>query len=104
MVSPPMSPSPCQNLQGASCILGGHARGQATGNIFNQADIPDLQQKINLSLVPVGKVYLYESSDPLVTVDPTTKPSKIVKIDVTPTLALVLAKVAKKYSLIKSKF
>lgn len=37
--SPPRTPSPQENLQGASRTIGGHMRGQAFGNQPNMADI-----------------------------------------------------------------
>ena len=97
MKSPPVSPR--QNLQGSSCTTGGIIRGRALGNAYNHADTSDLQLELDLSLAIPGKVYLYDviadsSSFDLATV----RPSRILKIDASPTLAPVLTKLACKYS------
>ena len=103
MKSPPVSP--CHNLQGSSCTTGSIIRGQALGNAYNHADASDLRLELDLSLAIPGKVYLYDviadsSSFDLATV----KPSRILKIDASPTLAPVLTKLAHKYSPVRSTF
>ena len=98
-----MSPKGSRNLQGASRVTGGFARGRALGNVFNHADVSELQQELDLMLAIRGKVHLYETSGDSEPIDPTAKPHKIVKVDVAPTLGPVLEKIANKYSPIKSK-
>jgi len=97
-----MSPSPTQNLQGASRITGGFTRGRALGNVFNQADLPDMMEDDTFSLVREGKVYLFESSEGT-GVNVATDSKRTVKVNVFPTLCPVLEKIAIKYSPIKSK-
>ena len=103
MKSPPVSPR--HNLQGSSRTTGGIIRGRALGNAYNHADTSDLRLELDLSLAIPGKVYLYDviadsSSFDLATV----KPSRILKIDASPTLAPVLTKLARKYSPVRSTF
>jgi len=93
MTSPPTSPS--RNLQGASRTTGGFSRGRAMGNTFNYADASDIQMDLDLALSIPAKVYLYESLNNSSQVDPTkVKPHRILKIDVSNTLAPVLTKLA----------
>ena len=98
MRSPPSSPS--QGLQGASRIIGGMTRGHARGNVFNFADGPDVFFD-EVDVKPkAGKVLLYTSMG-----DPETmKPAMSLKHEVSPTLAPVLAKLAKRYTRINSAF
>jgi len=103
MKSPPVSPR--HNLQGFSRTTGGIIHGQVLGNAYNHADTSDLWLELDLSLAIPGKVYLYDviadsSSFDLATV----KPSHILKIDASPTLAPVLTKLACKYSPVQSTF
>lgn len=103
MISPPTSPS--KNLQGASRTTGGFSRGRALGNTFNIADAHDYEMDLNLTLAIPGKVYIYDSRSHLTDLDPTTvKPSRILKTDVSRTLAPVLTKLARKYSPVRSMF
>lgn len=103
MLSPPTSPS--QNLQGASRMTGGFTRGRALGNMFNVADAPEYEMDIDLTLSIPGKVYIYESSSELADLDPkTVKPLRVLKTDVSRTIAPVLTKLAHKYSPIRSMF
>ena len=103
MISPPSSPS--KNLQGASRTTGGFSRGQALGNTFNIADTPDYEMDLDLSLAIPGKVYIYDSTSDLMELDPNTmKPRRILKTDVSRTIAPVLTKLARKYSPIRSMF
>jgi len=103
MISPSTSPS--KNLQGASRTTGGFSRGRALGNTFNIGDAPDYEMDLDLTLAVPGKVYIYDSSSDLVDLDPTTvKPRRILKTDVSRTLAPVLIKLARKYSPVRSMF
>jgi hypothetical protein len=103
MLSPPTTPS--QNLQGASRMTGGFTRGRALGNMFNVADAADYEMDIDMMLSIPGKVYIYESSSELVDLDPNTvKPLRVLKTDVSRTIAPVLTKLARKYSPIRSVF
>ena len=98
MRSPPSSPS--EGLQGALRITGGTIRGRARGNVFNFADGPDMFCDEVGGRPKVGKVLLYTSMG-----DPeTTKPAMSLKHEVSPTLAPVLAKLAKRYTRINSMF
>ena len=98
MRSPPGNPS--QDLQGASRIIGGTTRGRAHGNIFNFADGPDLLRD-EVDVRPKGgKVFLYTSMGDLETI----KPAMSLKHEVSPTLAPILAKLAKQYTRINSMF
>ncbi|KAF8812905.1 hypothetical protein BYT27DRAFT_7085865, partial [Phlegmacium glaucopus] len=86
------------NLQGASHTSGGIICGWAIGNTFNLADAPGIQDDANFLFLTSGKVYLYSASDSL-QLDPTrVKPDCVLKIDVSPSLAPILTKVARKYS------
>ena len=98
MQSPPSSPS--QGLQGASRIIGGITHGQAHGNVFNFADGCDVfSDEVDVK-AKVGKVLLYISMG-----DPETmKPAISLKHEVSPTLAPVLTKLAKRYTRINSAF
>ncbi len=103
MISPPSSPS--KNLQGASRTTGGFSRGRALGNTFNIADASDYEMDLDLSLAIPGKVYIYDSTSDLMELDPNTvKPRRILKTDVSRTIAPVLTKLARKYSPIRSMF
>ena len=98
MRSPPNSPS--QDLQGASHIIGGTAHGRAYGNVFNFADGPDpFSNEVDVRPKP-GKVLLYTSMG-----DPETmKAVMSLKHEVSPTLAPILGKLAKRYTRINSAF
>jgi len=98
MISPPTSPS--RNLQGASRTSGGIIRGRAIGNIFNIADAPGIQDDFLPTPTP-GKVYLYSASDSLQLDPARVKPNSVLKVDVSPSLAPILAKIARKYSPIR---
>jgi hypothetical protein len=91
------SSSPSRNLQGASHITGETTRGQALGNVFNISDVPDVDKEV---LVPrTGKVQLYGSL-----VDPTqVKPSCVLKVNVSFSMAPILKSIAAKWSPIESK-
>jgi hypothetical protein len=103
MRSPPTSPS--KNLQGASRTTGGFSRGRAIGNTFNMADAPDYEMDLDLTLAVPGKVYIYDSSSELKDLDPiTVKPRRILKTDVSRTLAPVLTKLGRKYSPVRGMF
>ncbi|KAF8223496.1 hypothetical protein L208DRAFT_1316507, partial [Tricholoma matsutake] len=84
---------------------GGFTHGLALGNTFNIANAPDYEMDLDLTLSIPGKVYIYESGSDLTNLDPNmVKPQRIVKTDVSRTIAPVLAHVAHKYSLIHSMF
>ena len=101
MISPPTSPS--KNLQGASRTTRGFSHGHALGNTFNMADAPDYEMDLDLTLAVPGKVYIYDSHSNLTDLNPTVvKPCRILKTDVSRTLAPVLTKLAHKYSPVRS--
>lgn len=95
MQSPPSSPP--QGLQGASRTVGGTIRGRALGNNFNFSDYEDM----DVFGEPVfGKVKVFNTnSDPS-----SSQPIMGFKHKVTPTLGPVLAKLARQYSPVRSKF
>ena len=102
MASPPTSPTPSHNLQGASRITGSFSQGRAVGNNFNFADAHDLQQDLDVMLAVPGRVHLYESLDHS-SINPTTqKPDWMIRVSIASTLVPVLKMVAEKYSPIKS--
>jgi hypothetical protein len=97
MQSPPRSLS--HDLQGASRITGGFARGRAYGNVFNFADEPNMfhDQPVRQNM---GKVLLYMSMG-----NPDSmKPIMSLKHEVSLTLGPVLTKLAKRYTQIDSMF
>ncbi|KAG6914447.1 hypothetical protein DXG01_017230, partial [Tephrocybe rancida] len=97
MASPPGSPV---QLQGASRISGGIFRGRAVGNVFNYADLKDLQ---STALGPVkGKVHLFVSNnDPAMLLPSGTSPSMTFKQEVLSSLSPILKKMAQSYPPIK---
>ena len=102
MASPPTSPTPSHNLQGASHITGSFAQGHAVRNNFNFADAHDLQQDLDIMLAVPGRVHLYELSDHSSINLTTQKPDWMIRVSIALTLAPVLKMVAEKYSPIKS--
>ena len=67
------------------------------------ADANDLQMGLDLMLAVSGKVYIYESVSDPANLDPTkVKLKRILKVDISPTIAPVLTKLAHKYSPIHS--
>ena len=95
MDGPPITTS--RNLQGASCTTGGIIRGNAYGNVFNIADLHDIEAQ---AAAPVmGRVHLYDSC-----VDPANaKPKCGFKLKVTTSLGVVLTKLAEKDSPVRRK-
>jgi hypothetical protein len=94
MNSPPISP------HGSSRTTGGFLRGRALGNMDNAADFDDVVDVLH----PIpGKVFVYSSNqDPANLSIQTMKPSAFIKHNVTRSIQPVLAKVAEKYSPIRS--
>jgi len=100
MQSPPHTPL---MLYGSSRITGGSLRGRALGNVLNAADLGDISEDIFHPLP--GKVFVYYSTgDPANLTIQNMKPTTFIKHDVTSSIQAVLAKVADKYSPIRSKF
>ena len=97
-----MNSPPRLQLQGASRVTGGFARGRALGNVFNLADAQDASLD---DLGPMmGKVFLYFSNDDPGLVDLAgVKPSGTVKCAVSPTVGPVLKTVGRKFSPIRGK-
>ncbi|KAG6912766.1 hypothetical protein DXG01_012300, partial [Tephrocybe rancida] len=97
MASPPNSPI---HLQGASRISDGIFRGRAVGNVFNHADLKDLQSTV---LGPVkGKVHLFVSNnDPAMVLPSHAAPSMTFKQEVLSSLSPILKKMAQSYPPIK---
>ena len=95
MQSPPIDAS--YDLQGASRITGGFARGHAIGNVFNFADAKDVIFEPCIKRT-FGKVLLYTSMG-----DPnTTKPLMSLKHEISSTIGPVLENLAKRYTLFDS--
>ena len=101
MQSPPASPSQQHrnsmiDLQGASRVTGGILRGQAQGNVFNNADadlmpVPGLEHRI-------GRVQVYTAhADPNI-----VKADMELTHEVIPKLTPVLKTLACKYSPVRS--
>jgi hypothetical protein len=82
-------------------MTGGILRGRALGNAFNAADYGDALD----ALYPItGKVLVYSSNqDPANLTIQDMKPTTFIRHDVTPSIQPILAKVADKYSPIRSK-
>jgi hypothetical protein len=97
-----MNSPPRLQLQGASRVTGGFARGRALGNVFNLADAQDASLD---DLGPMmGKVFLYFSNDDPGLVDLAgVKPSGTVKCAVSRTVGPVLKTVGRKFSPIRGK-
>jgi hypothetical protein len=103
MLSPHTSPS--RNLQGASHTVGGFSRGRALGNTYSHTDAREIQMDLDLTLAVQGKVYIYNSLIDAARFDlATAKPSRILKVDATPTFAPVLTKLVRKYSPVRRMF
>ena len=97
MQSPPSSPT--QNLQGASRVTGGFARGCARGNVFNFADAINLSSDPS-TIYQKGKILLYTSNG-----DVSIMKSKVsLKHDVMPTLRPILLSLKKRYTWIYGTF
>ena len=93
------SPS-SHDLQGASRITGGTARGRAHGNVFNFADEADVFGREDDAVAKKGKVLLYtEMGDP-----EKMKPTMSLKHPVILGLAPILIKLANWYTQIDSMF
>jgi hypothetical protein len=100
MQSPPHTPL---MLYGSSRTTGGFLRGRALGNVLNAADLGGISEDI-LHPRP-GKVFVYYSTgDPANLTIQNMKPTTFIKHNVTSSIQTVLAKVADKYSPIRSKF
>ena len=100
MQSPPRTPL---MLYGSSRTTGGFLRGRALGNVLNAADLGGISEDI-LHPRP-GKVFVYYSTgDPANLTIQNMKPTTFIKHNVTSSIQTVLAKVADKYSPIRSKF
>ena len=97
MHSPPITPP---RPHGSSRMTGGIFRGSALGNTLNAADFDDVADVLH----PIhGKVLVYSSNqDPANLSIHDMKPSAFIKHNVTPSIELVLKKVADKYSPIRS--
>ena len=88
-----MQSPPGSDLQGASRITGGFARGHAHGNVFNFADTIDLPSN-SPEIFRKGKVLLYTTSGDV----EDTKPKLSLKHNVSPTLGPILLTLKKRYS------
>ena len=100
MNSPPNSPPP-PPPHGSSRMTGGVFRGHALGNAFNAADYNDA---LDVFYPIPGKVLVYSSNqDPANLTIQDMKPTTFIRHDVTSSIQPILAKVADKYSPIRSK-
>jgi hypothetical protein len=90
MQSPPDSPA--HNLQGASCVTGGFARGRAVGNVFNFADGVDIKSDPP-EIYCKGKVLLYDTNGDMDKI----KPKLSMKHEVISTLGPILSTLKKRY-------
>jgi hypothetical protein len=84
------------DLQGASRTIGGVLRGRALGNFLNHADKETNVDESGMSLLQ-GKVLFYTDRRE------GAKPSMSLKHEVTPKLSMVLTKLARSFSPIRSK-
>ena len=99
MNSPPNSPPP-PPPHGSSRMTGGVFRGRALGNAFNAADFDGASEVLHS--IP-GKVLVYLSDqDPANLTIQNMKPTTFIKHNVTSSIQPVLAKVAEKYSPVRS--
>ena len=96
MASPPVSPS--KNPQGSSCMTGGIFQGCALGNVFNNADGPELHYPDQLL---IGKVLVYTTH---VTKVSDVEPYMSFKHNIVNNLAPILEKLGKRFPLFQSEF